>query len=253
MPGPQARTVLCEVSATPNISSQHSDPHEVLRSQNALQKATSAASDLVDQHEDIPKYLADFFLHSPHQVGHTSPNALDTLGLSPQADRACTHLLEEAQNQLAVQSVQGAAPSWIVSRTQPDAQHEDFNRLSSFSDGSSLSTEKQVYGMQGDSVARIGCTPFWDRDHLHQRQLSGQANQTESSQWDQLQCTTNLANRLSSNGHGLAQQVVRFDSVSWVSTAANGISMSSSTHADSHLQGMNHCLLEERINFNYCR
>ena len=164
LPGPQARTVLSEVSATPNISSQRSDPHEVLRSQNSLQKAISAASDLMDQHEDIPKYLADFFLHSQHQVGHTSPNALDTLGLSPQADRACTHLLEGAQNQLAVQSVQSAAPSWIVSCTQSDAQHEDYNRLSSFSDGSLPRAEKQMYGMQGQSVARLGCTNFWDRD-----------------------------------------------------------------------------------------
>ena len=136
-PSSPKRTSLSTVSATPNsqveiyqppsshlvrvehhfsmqnISFQHTDTCEVFAIQDATPNATSLVSDPLDQNQDLPDYLADFFLHSPGQVRHTSPNALDNLEVTSQADWACNHLepkmLEEAQTKASVQSVQGAA------------------------------------------------------------------------------------------------------------------------------------------------
>ena len=52
-----------------NISSKHTDTPEVLATQHAPPKATSMVSDPMDQHQGLPDYLLDIFLHSPGKVG----------------------------------------------------------------------------------------------------------------------------------------------------------------------------------------
>ena len=197
-----------------------------------------------DQNEGLPDYLADFFLHSPGKIGHMSQNPLE---VPSQEDWACTYpkRLEEAQTESSGLSVQGAASCWSVSCSQSDIQQGESDTLSSFFVGSSLTAEKQVYGMQDEGVT-LGCTNGCARNEtLASMSAPGQAEQTWRSQWDSLQCTTIFDNTLSYNEHGIARQHVRSDSVPWFATAASGISMSSSSHFDSHPQDMNHCPLGE--------
>ena len=281
-PSSPKRTLLSTVSATPtshveisqppsshlvhvehhismqNISCQHTDTCEGFANQDATPKATSLVSDPMDQNQDLPDYLADFFLHSPGQVKHTSPSALDNLEVTSQADWACNHLetkmLEEAQTKVSVQSVQGAASSWNVSCFQPDVQHGDFITLSSFFYASSLSAEREVYGIRDEGVTYIACTSIWHRNEAPpSMSAAGQAEQTRPDQWDLLQCTTNFDNTFSLHGHGIARKDVRFDSVPWYSLAASGTSTSSSTCVPSYLQGSNLCPLEERMDLHHGR
>ena len=62
-----------------NIPSQHADTCDVFATQDATPKATSLVSDPMDPNHNLPDYLAEFFLHSPGQVRHTSPSALTNL------------------------------------------------------------------------------------------------------------------------------------------------------------------------------
>ena len=133
-----------------------------------------------DQNEGLPNYLADFFLHSPGKVGHVSQNALDNLEVPSQEDWACTYpkRLEEAQIESSGLSFQGAASSWSVSCSWSDIQQGEFITLSSFSDGSSLTAEKQVYGTQDEGVT-LGCTNGCDRNEtLISVSAPGHAEQT---------------------------------------------------------------------------
>ena len=267
-PGPPTRIVL--YPATPNLlikmlpssypvcGEQHASM-AIISSQQlpAIKDAppTSMVSDPMDQNQGLPDYLPDLFLHSPGKVGHVSPNALENLKFPSQEDWACTYQkrLQEAHTESSGLSVQGATSSLSVPCCRSDIQQGQFTTVGSFSDESSFIVEKQVYGMQ-DAGITVGCTKVCDRNKtLTSVSAPGQAEQTWPSQWDPLHCTKSFDNMLSSNGHGIARQDVSSESVPWFSTAAEQISMSSSTHFDSHPQDMNHCALREMMDIYFVR